>query len=117
MIDYAKANALDLCGCLVLLVAAWPANGIFRTYLAVPWRASIVGRVLFSKAALIAAVLDLAVIAAILRLTGLGRPAWFEVFRLLVFLGVAVVLWWQRNVFRQIITDALHADKEPDHDH
>lgn len=107
-------HGLDLAGLVILLFAAWPANGIWRILARVPWKKSILGRVLFSKAAMIAAVLDLAIMAAVLRLLEVGRPVWFEIFRMVLFLGVGVTLWWQRDVFRAILRDSAHPspDKE-----
>jgi hypothetical protein len=98
-------NWLDLVGTILVIAAAWPANGIWRTLGQVPWQASEVGRVLFSKAAMIALVLDFTIVASVVRLAGYGRPLWLEILRLVLFLGVAVVLWWQRDVFRRLAAD------------
>jgi hypothetical protein len=105
-LEWVDRHGLDLAGMAVLLYAAWPANGIWRILASVPWKKSVVGRVLFSKAMMIALVLDLAIIATALRLLEVGRPVWFEVLRLVMFLGVGTALWWQRDVFRRLLHES-----------
>lgn len=116
---WVDVHGLDVIGLVILLFAAWPANGIWRLLGRVPWSRSIVGRVLFSKAMMIALVLDLAVLAAVLRLLEVGRPVWFEILRLVMFTGVGVTLWWQRDVFRKIATEPHPSPsrEERQHDH
>lgn len=105
-------NWLDLAGTILVMAAAIPANSIWRTLGSVPWQASTVGRVLWSKAAMIALVLDFTIVASVVRLAGFGRPLWLEILRLVLFLGVAVVLWWQRDVFRRLAADPTPLTKK-----
>jgi hypothetical protein len=112
-VTWALANAMDLAAAALLAFAAWHANGILGVYLQVPWQSTKVGRVLFSKALMIAAVLDLALVAIILVLLGLGSPVWFEILRLVAFAGVAFTLWWQRNLFRQIVRESAPPKETP----
>jgi hypothetical protein len=109
---WAADHWLDLVGTVLVAAAAWPANGIWYTLGSVPWRDTEMGKVLFSKAMMIALVLDFTLLASLLRLTGWGRPTWFEALRLVLFLGVTITLWWQRDVFRRTAAAPLD-EKEP----
>lgn len=96
---------LQLVGTLLVLAAAVPANGVAAEFRRVPWALSDLGKVLFSKALVIALVLDLSLVSGLLLLFGFGRPLWFELLRLVVFGGVVVVLWAQWRTYRLILAE------------
>lgn len=95
-----------LAGTILLLLCAIPANGIVWTYRHVPWRTSRLGRVMFTKSASLALVLDFSLIGAVLVLFDWGRPWWFEVTRLCIFATVGIALWAQWAVYRAILEQA-----------
>lgn len=103
------ASWLLLIGTVLVFAAAIPANGVVAEFRRVPWRESVLGRVLFTKALSLAAILDLSLIGSTLLLLDHGRPAWFEAVRLIVFMAVAGSLWVQWHVYRRILAEHTEA--------
>ena len=88
----------------VLALAVVPAYGVLWEIHRSPWNKGPyrrIGRVLFSKSAIIALVLTFSLIAGLLVLVGVGRPLWFEIVRLVTFSLIVPVLWWQWYTYRQ----------------
>jgi threonine/homoserine/homoserine lactone efflux protein len=93
-------------GTVLLVLAVIPATLILIHWRNVDWRSSDLGRVLHAKAAAIAVILWLSVIAATLLLLDYGRPWWFELLRWCAFAYVDVILWRQWSIYRSILADA-----------
>lgn len=98
-------SPLLLTGTLFLVLAVIPALGVLYEVSRVPWNQGPLkglGRVLFSKAAVLAALLVFSLIGASLVILGLGRPTWFEVLRLVTFALIVPILFAQWYVYRRI---------------
>lgn len=107
-------DPLFLIGTILVLLAAIPANGIVWTYRHVPWRKSRLGRIMFTKSAAIAAVLDLSLAGAIMLYLDMGRPWWWEAIRLSTFTAVTIALWAQWAEYRSILHEAQERDTVED---
>lgn len=103
-------NPVFLTGSLLLLLAAIPANLIVLLYFKIPWRASRLGRIMASKAAAIALVLDFSVISSIMIALGYERPLWSSILRLVVFSLVVIALWFQWHEYRAILREGRADD-------
>jgi protein-S-isoprenylcysteine O-methyltransferase Ste14 len=91
-------------GTLLLILAVIPAYGVLWELHQVPWNKGPyrkLGRVLFSKSAVIVLILTLSTVGAILLIFGHGRPLWYEVIRLCAFALIIPVLYWQWYVYRR----------------
>jgi threonine/homoserine/homoserine lactone efflux protein len=107
-------NILLGIGTLLLVAAVIPATLIVWDWRRVDWRSSSLGRVLHAKSMAIAVVLWLSIVAAVLLLTGAGRPWWFELLRWVAFAYVDVVLWRQWRAYRSILADATRHSRDDD---
>lgn len=73
-----------------LVWAALVATASVAAHLRVPWWATPMGRHLMAYMFVMALVLDLGVVKLII-----GDSAWFQLLRLVVFVGVPVVMTWR----------------------
>jgi hypothetical protein len=108
-----NTSPLLLLGTVLLVLAAIPAVGVLWEVGHVPWNRGPfrkLGRVIFSKAAVIGTVLTFNTIGASLLVFGWGRPLWFEILRTVVFGLIVPVLWAQWAVYRRIRKHGLFAD-------
>jgi hypothetical protein len=106
----------------VLMALAWvPALAIVWEINQVPWFKGPyrrIGRVLFSKSAIIAAILTVNLIGALGLLWEWERPLWFEILRTATFGLVVPVLWWQAVVYRtERLNPNAPQERDPDLTH
>jgi hypothetical protein len=83
-------DIFQLIGNFLLIWAAVMATASVVLHLRVPWRSSAMGRHLMAYMAVMAAVLVLGVVRIVL-----GDSWWFQLIRLVTFIGVPIVMSWR----------------------